>query len=116
MIAPSSILWQACYKCPYCDWPTFLDENQLKNPSLKDVFCGCGRSYKIERPRLQFLTSDSDTVISKNNIDTSFIKDAKDLMKSQGYSSEEIKTAMEISCKNNITNIQDLFKKVIPQI
>lgn len=115
MIAPKSISWSACYKCPYCNWPTFLDDSQLKNPGLKDVFCGCGRSYKIERPRLKFITSD-DEVLLENNENTSFIKDAKELLKSQGYNSDEIRAAIELSRKDNISNMQDLFKKIIPKI
>lgn len=114
MISPENIFWHAQYRCPYCNYPTIVNSGQFKNPNFTEIFCGCGQSFKIDKPRLQFISNNS--VHEEYEISSSIIQQFTSVLKSQGYNSNEIKTAIELSSNEKIDTVQDLFKKIVPKL
>lgn len=114
MISPESIFWEATYRCPYCEFPNFVSMKQMSNSGFNKIFCGCGRSFKIDKPELKFAIQDK--IFSEIKINSGFANEIKSILSSQGYTSPEIKTAIEISSSEGVDNIADLFTKIIPRI
>lgn len=116
MISPEEIFWEAQYRCPFCEYPYFVNKAQMLNPAFKEIFCGCGKSYKVEKPKFKFVNDVGEAKGAASNIGAGFGKEIAAVMKSQGYNAGEIKEAIRMSSVENVTNIQDLFTKVIPRI
>jgi len=100
-VLPESTFTQYKIPCPYCKWPWYFVENQLKHPKFVFV-CDCGKAWK---PVSDITPKNVEKVVKGKLVD-----DVIEIMIMQGWSKKEAKqkvSAVYDSSKSLETLLKD---------
>lgn len=112
---PTEIDFQINYRCPKCHWSNWVPKNLILNAKYKRVFCCCGHSFIINKPK--YIHKDSEAKPDKPTEKAgSAYSDLFRLLENSGFSAIETKNIIKIAAERDITSLQEIFEKIVPNL